>query len=204
MSRERKKRDTSKKRKSIIDAAERVFLEAGYEKASMDRIAEVAGASKRTVYNHFPSKEALLREVISQFSEQMSRLKKIPYDKKTRLEDQLGKFIEAELSVARNPLQMGMIRFLISVFSAYPEVAKEAMSKHLAGKDGLSLWMRAASDDGKLATDDYRLAARVFSAMISGAITWPAVYQGILAEDISPQLKEELIKTFMSRYSKQG
>ena len=54
----RKKRDTSKKRLAILDGAIRVFIENGYETSSMDRIAEAAGVSKRTVYNHFPSKEA--------------------------------------------------------------------------------------------------------------------------------------------------
>ena len=53
----RKKRDTSKKRLAVLDGAVRVFIESGYEASSMDRIAEEAGVSKRTVYNHFASKE---------------------------------------------------------------------------------------------------------------------------------------------------
>ena len=63
----RKKRDTSRKRESIIDAAIRAFQEDGFDNTSMDRIAEVAGASKRTVYNHFESKEDLFGAVVERF-----------------------------------------------------------------------------------------------------------------------------------------
>ena len=62
-----KKRDTSKKRESILDAAVKAFADEGYENASMDRIAEIADASKRTVYNHFPSKDVLFEEVLDRF-----------------------------------------------------------------------------------------------------------------------------------------
>ena len=51
------------KRKTILDAAMAAFRDDGYESASMDRIAELAGASKRTVYNHFGSKEALFQAI---------------------------------------------------------------------------------------------------------------------------------------------
>ena len=55
------KRDTSQKRHEILDAAIREFQAVGYDNTSMDRIAESAGASKRTVYNHFASKELLFQ-----------------------------------------------------------------------------------------------------------------------------------------------
>ena len=56
-----KVRDKSKKRAIILEGAIDVFIEMGYELASMDKIAEVAGVSKRTVYNHFGSKENLFQ-----------------------------------------------------------------------------------------------------------------------------------------------
>ncbi|HTK06414.1 MAG TPA: TetR/AcrR family transcriptional regulator [Ktedonobacteraceae bacterium] len=49
----------------ILWAAKYVFLHYGYEGTSMDEIAAAADASKRTVYNHFGSKEVLFREVIN-------------------------------------------------------------------------------------------------------------------------------------------
>jgi AcrR family transcriptional regulator len=50
-------------RENILWAAREVFLEAGYERASMDVVASRAGTTKRTLYAHFANKEALFLAV---------------------------------------------------------------------------------------------------------------------------------------------
>ena len=60
-----KERDKSKKREAILEGAQDVFINMGFEAASMDKVAEQAGVSKRTVYNHFGSKEKLYVETFS-------------------------------------------------------------------------------------------------------------------------------------------
>lgn len=47
------------KRAAILDAAQVLFLRHGYDGSSMDAIAQEAGVSKLTVYNHFTDKETL-------------------------------------------------------------------------------------------------------------------------------------------------
>lgn len=49
----------------ILDAAEQVFLKRGFQTASLDEIAELAPASKPTIYAHFAGKEALFAAVIA-------------------------------------------------------------------------------------------------------------------------------------------
>src|ERR1700740_620040 len=49
----------------ILDAAQRVFLKRGYQSASLDEIAEMAPASKPTIYAHFEGKEALFEAVVA-------------------------------------------------------------------------------------------------------------------------------------------
>ncbi len=46
-------------RQRILWSAREVFLESGFERASMDAVASRAGTTKRTVYAHFENKEAL-------------------------------------------------------------------------------------------------------------------------------------------------
>lgn len=48
----------------ILFAAKDIFLELGFERASMDVIADHAKTSKRTLYAHFESKEKLYLAVI--------------------------------------------------------------------------------------------------------------------------------------------
>lgn len=54
------------KEAAIIEAARKTFLARGYDAASMDAIALVAGVSKRTVYNRFRSKEELFAATIDE------------------------------------------------------------------------------------------------------------------------------------------
>ncbi len=60
----RPRRDSIRKHKAILAAARRLFLDKGYGASSMDEVAEIATVSKRTVYVHFGSKEALFFEMI--------------------------------------------------------------------------------------------------------------------------------------------
>src|SRR5476651_2049102 len=48
----------------ILDAAGRVFLERGFQGASVDEIAEAASAGKPTIYARFPNKQALFTAVV--------------------------------------------------------------------------------------------------------------------------------------------
>ena len=51
-------------RENILWAAREVFLEAGYERTSMDVVASRAKTTKRTLYAHFANKEALFLAVL--------------------------------------------------------------------------------------------------------------------------------------------
>jgi AcrR family transcriptional regulator len=56
----RRDQEKETREKSIIDTAETLFLEEGFDAASMDEIASRAGFTKRTVYQYFAGKEELL------------------------------------------------------------------------------------------------------------------------------------------------
>jgi len=59
---------------AILEAAVEVFLEKGYEGASVDAIAKRAGVSKGGFYHHFPNKEILLMEANTKLSEPMAAM----------------------------------------------------------------------------------------------------------------------------------
>lgn len=62
----RAERSERSKLRAIVRAAVKVFLEFGYRGANMDRIAEEAVVSKRTVYTYFASKEEMFSAVLSE------------------------------------------------------------------------------------------------------------------------------------------
>lgn len=51
-------------REEILEAAARIYCEAGFRGATTRRIATEAGVNEVTVFRHFGSKDALLREAI--------------------------------------------------------------------------------------------------------------------------------------------
>ena len=91
LSREEKRQETKEK---LLRSAEQLFNQGGYEKASVDLIAENAGFSKGAFYSNFESKEAIFLELL-----QSSKRRKIE-----ALENLLAQEMSAEelLSAIRN------------------------------------------------------------------------------------------------------
>ncbi len=69
----RRQREREARRRSILEAALRVFAREGLRPATMDAIAAEAELGKGTVYYYFPSKEALLEELIASLAEEYFR-----------------------------------------------------------------------------------------------------------------------------------
>ena len=59
---------------ALVEATARVLVNEGYDKASTNRIAEVAGVSVGSLYQYFPSKEALVVAVIERHNQDVIHL----------------------------------------------------------------------------------------------------------------------------------
>jgi AcrR family transcriptional regulator len=89
-------------RQHMLHAAKAVFLEAGFERASMDQIAEHAGTTKRTLYAHFTNKDNLFLAVFDLILALQTSHLKSPADYAQDTEQALvlfcGRFLETILS----------------------------------------------------------------------------------------------------------
>jgi AcrR family transcriptional regulator len=71
----RREREKLQRRQDIIDAATAIFARDGFDKASLDDIAERCELSKSALYYYFSSKEELFRSVIQKgFDELMEKI----------------------------------------------------------------------------------------------------------------------------------
>ena len=59
---------------ALLEATARVLIKEGYDRASTNRIAEVAGVSIGSLYQYFPSKEALVAAVIDRHTQEVSQV----------------------------------------------------------------------------------------------------------------------------------
>lgn len=59
-------RPTRATRQRILQSAYRLFYREGFQRSGVDAVAEATGVTKRTLYNHFPSKDALIAAVLEE------------------------------------------------------------------------------------------------------------------------------------------
>lgn len=78
----------------ILETADRLFYGQGIRAVGVDTIAAEIGISKRTLYNHFPSKDDLIVAYLSR------RLKPAPPSDRPPLEQILGAFERLERTIA--------------------------------------------------------------------------------------------------------
>mgnify|MGYP000011531902 CR=1 FL=1 len=195
-------RDKSKKRLAIIKSAKAVFISMGYKHASMDKIAEKAGISKKTVYNHFQSKENLFEVIVSALLEHHQNLKIILYDPNKSLQEQLIEFAESEIFLVDTPKKLELSRFLTLTFLNDRELQRKIVSKYPVNHNSLIDWLRAAKDDNKINTDNFIIATRVFYSLVIGAITWPVLFTDGLDKESTEKMLDEIIALFLARYGK--
>jgi AcrR family transcriptional regulator len=107
----------------ILRAAFQTFGERGFDKASMDEVAERAGTTKRTVYAHFTNKETLFRAAIAQATEWF--LAELPaLDPLADPEAELVRFANrfSDLSTWQNPVRLQ--RVAIAEAERLPDLAQ--------------------------------------------------------------------------------
>lgn len=59
---------------ALVEATARVLVREGYDRASTNRIAAVAGVSIGSLYQYFPGKEALVAAVIERHTQELSQV----------------------------------------------------------------------------------------------------------------------------------
>jgi len=193
-------RDKSKKRAVILEGAIDVFIDMGYELTSMDKIAETAGVSKKTIYNHFGSKENLFQAIVYDFLDQRRRLKTITYDSNKTLEEQLLGFANAEIYLSDTPRRLGLARFLTKFFLQDIRYAAITVAKFPPQHDMLLNWLIEAEKDGKIRTNNLVLSARMFYALLTGALTFPVLFTDGIDKSVRKPLLDEIVAIFLARY----
>lgn len=84
----------------IIDAAEKVFAEAGFGGATMQLIADMAGLPKANLHYYFPTKEDLYRRVVQQIFEIWLDAA-ASFDEAPGPVEGIGAYIDAKMDISR-------------------------------------------------------------------------------------------------------
>src|SRR6266404_3676088 len=106
----------------ILDAARKVFLDRGFEGASIEEIADVARSGKPTIYARFRDKKALFTAAITRYVvAKQSRLVNFSPSGKS-LEERLANIGDAVLQEVLTPEWIGLLRLAIAEARRFPDL----------------------------------------------------------------------------------
>ncbi|MCF4165468.1 TetR/AcrR family transcriptional regulator [Zavarzinia compransoris] len=164
----------ARKPAQILAAARRLFLAQGYAGTSMDAVAAAAPVSKRTLYQHFPSKEALFGAVVLQVWQGLTAEDAAPRGDEPR--QALRDYSHRLMAHWDNPDVIGFLRLIMAEGPSSPEMTAAYYARGKApAVAALAAYLRPLAAAGRLSTGDAELAAVQFLGMIKEALFWPRV-----------------------------
>ncbi len=191
---------TQEKKKQIIEAAIAEFQEKGFAGASMDRISERAQVSKRTVYNHFDSKDALFRGITQCLVDQLNAALEIPYDPDLSIRDALIRLGWAEGRLLSNPCFMSLARMIMGETIRDPALAAD-MNARMTKLAVFEEFMARATAEGKLQATDAKQAAEQFLGLIKSQGFYPNIHANrVASEDEMRVIIEGSADMILARY----
>ncbi|WP_117310223.1 TetR/AcrR family transcriptional regulator [Stenotrophomonas sp. G4] len=194
---------TDRKREAIVRAAVEEFRSAGYEATSMDRIAAVAGVSKRTVYNHFPSKEELFALILEELWQSSVASVELPYRADQPLDVQLLQLLRQKLDLLGDANFIDLARVAMAEIIHSPQRAQAIVCRMGEKESGVSAWIRAAIADGRLRQVDPEFAGHQLQGLVKSFAFWPQVTMGQapLAQAERTRVAESAVAMFLGFYA---
>lgn len=167
---------TDRKRAAIVQAAAAEFQSRGYFSTSMNAIAATAGVSKRTLYNHFDSKEALFDAIIEQLVDAAESLPICTFDADRDLREQLTELALVEVEFMSSEAVRALARAGMSRMLAEPEVGKKVDHRRFHRR--VERWLDDARAAGCLNHPDTPFAAKQLVGMLMTFAFWPTIVSG--------------------------
>lgn len=192
----------------ILDAAQRLFLKAGYDGVNLEQVARAAGVSRQTVYNQFGSKDAVFQAVVKRHWETVRGETASAFaaiDTVTASPgDALRKFAHALLRFVAETDQVAFTRLVIAESRQRPWIADEF---YRCGKEPILKTFAAAlaamAKKRLILCAHPELAAHQFMGLVQEFVIWPRVMAiGKALADLPADeiVIEEAVAMFLSRY----
>lgn len=194
-----------RKHDAIAGAALVLFARDGYERTSVDAIADEAGVSKRTVYSHYGDKENLFLLVLHETYDAMRERVGDIVDRNLRDVDDLRGALTACIreivrALTRAPERATLIRLLISEAPHFPMIVDLWHNRGIVPLIAEPLAKLAAA--GRIATDDAAQAAEHLSALTVGQVNNKSMMGTIqLSDSEADRIITSGITVFMRAYA---
>jgi len=187
----------------VLEGAREVFMRDGFEGASVDHIARVAGVSKATLYSYFPDKRLLFSEVARLECNRQAEeaLQEVGQD--DPIEDVLHEAADRIVRFFLSDFGQQVFRICVAESHRFPELGCRFYASGPAMvRDRLSQVLKPYVDKGVLKIDDMDLAANQFGELCKSDLfvrCLCGVSTDVTEADIK-RVTDGAVEMFLARY----
>lgn len=159
----------SVKRKDIVVAATKLFMENGYELTSMEAVAREAGVSKLTIYSHFADKMELFRAIVQYRCDKVGMPDSFAEEAALTAEEAFLTIARRALSIIYRADSLRLMRVIQAEVLHHPEIVRtyyEIGPRRV--KTAFTGLLEEFNHQGKLVIPDPTRAAEQFFSLLKG------------------------------------
>jgi AcrR family transcriptional regulator len=163
-------------RDQLLEAAVRLYAEAGYRGATTRRIATAAGVNEITLFRHFGSKDALMREAIARAG--LTAVPELLPDVPREPSRELRNWAQAHITELRE--RRSLIRTCMGEIEEHPGLFASENSPPALAAQALSRYLRRLREVG--------LAKAPFDEVAASAMLMGVLFADAMGRDIMPDM----------------
>jgi len=194
--------EETSKRRQILDGARKVFMDLGFDGASMGEIARSAGVSKGTLYVYFADKSRLFEAIVEEEALEQGKVA-FNFDPERDVATTLMDFGQAYIQMLCRPGEGSAIRTVMAIAERMPEVGRRFYERVLENRiNRLASYLEAHVKTKDLSIDDCQLAASQFMQMCQASLFLPFIFQAAPAPSAerTAQVVESATRMFLAAY----
>ena len=196
--------EDSSKRRQILDGARKVFMDLGFDGASMGEIARSAGVSKGTLYVYFADKNRLFEAIVEEEALEQGKAA-FNFDPARDVTTTLLDFGQAYIQLLCRPRGGSALRTVMAIAERMPEVGRRFYNNVIALTIArLAAYLEGRVGSNDLAIEDCELAAAQFMQMCQATLFLPFVFQSAPAPSAEriAEVVESATRMFLAAYQK--
>lgn len=159
-----------RRHEAILDAAETLFMEQGYDRTSLAEIVRRSGGSLATLYELFGNKQGLLHAIAIRWRDEtmQGRVNQVDASDGSVVEILMG-FVRREIELWQSPRTVALLRMLVSEGLRDRDFALQTYRDlHIPFIAELTELFAGWATTGEAAIDDPEAAAHLFLSIVSG------------------------------------
>ncbi|GMQ97630.1 MAG: TetR/AcrR family transcriptional regulator [Acidimicrobiia bacterium] len=180
-------------RERIRVEAAALFRKRGFNGTSMADLAQEVGISKSSLYHHFPSKQALLSEIIELTVNRVTPLVRAVADSDLPIEERLRS------AIALHTVEAIRDRDAIACFIEEGRyLSSDFMATHITNRDRYEMIFRDMFEEGitsaELVDQDIGIAVKAILGMCNSVVRWYQPSGKSSPEEIADEIAEFVVR----------